>query len=164
MAPPTLPGRQWELGHGGQGDTNRGSPSLLPPTPGLGTVGDDDADGVGLGEGSHGDVELLGDAVGGVNVETALQGERGGEGRGGEWGEKRGRMWGEEGENGGKMGEEEGENRGRRGGEREGKRRTRPGARRDPVRGIHPLTPAGLWAAPAGPPQSAQGLPSSLTA
>lgn len=36
-------------------------------------MGDDDANSIGLGERSHGDVQLLGDAVGGVDVEAALQ-------------------------------------------------------------------------------------------
>lgn len=66
MAPPTLPARQ------GQRERGVGTLSCPPPSP-PGTVGDDDADGVGLGQRHHGHVQLLGDAVGRVDVEAALQ-------------------------------------------------------------------------------------------
>lgn len=66
MAPPTLPARQ------GQRERGVGTLSRPPPSP-PGTVGDDDADGVGLGQRHHGHVQLLGDAVGRVDVEAALQ-------------------------------------------------------------------------------------------
>lgn len=73
--PPDAPWEGGEGMNGGGGHTHANTVSLSPPPAPvrLGTVGDDDADGVGLGEGSHGDVQLLGDAVGGVDVEAALQ-------------------------------------------------------------------------------------------
>lgn len=77
MAPPTLPGGKETKPTVraalivGYGDADP-PPYSVPPTT---TVRDDDADGVGFGERHHGHIELLGDAVGRVDVEAALQGQ-----------------------------------------------------------------------------------------